>query len=86
MRESGYDVVIDSWTGTFIPARTPGAIVNALSAAIGQALRSPGMVEMLAKEGNEPALQSPAGFAATIAADLKRWGPVVKASGFVAED
>jgi tripartite-type tricarboxylate transporter receptor subunit TctC len=86
MRESGYDVVIDSWTGTFIPARTPAAIMNALSAAIGQTLRSPGMVEMLAKEGNEPALQSPAEFAATIAADLKRWGPVVKASGFVAED
>ena len=86
MRESGYDVVIDSWTGTFMPARTPAAIVNALGAAIGQALRSPGMVEMLAKEGNEPALQSPAEFAATIAADLKRWGPVVKASGFVAED
>jgi tripartite-type tricarboxylate transporter receptor subunit TctC len=86
MLESGYDVVIDSWTGAFIPARTPAAILNALSAAIAQALRSPGMVEMLAKEGNEPALQSPAEFAATIAADLKRWGPVVKASGFVAED
>jgi len=86
MRESGYEVVIDSWTGTFMPGRTPAAIVNALAAAIGQALRAPGMVEMLAKEGNEPALQSPAEFAATIAADLKRWGPVVKASGFVAED
>jgi len=86
MREAGYEVVIDSWTGAFMPARTPAAIVTALGAAIGQALRSPGMVEMLAKEGNEPALQSPAEFAATIAADLKRWGPVVKASGFVAED
>jgi tripartite-type tricarboxylate transporter receptor subunit TctC len=86
MRESGYEVVIDSWTGTFMPARTPAATVDALGAAIGQALRSPHMVEMLAKEGNEPALQSPAEFATTIAADLKRWGPVVKASGFVAED
>jgi len=86
MREQGYEVVIDSWTGVFMPARTPVATVNALNAALGEALRSPRMVEMLAKQGNEPALQSPAEFAATIAADLKRWGPVVKASGFVAED
>ena len=86
MRESGYEVVIDSWTGLFMPAQTPAAIVAALNTEIGQALRSPRMVEMLAKEGNEPALQTPAEFAATIAADLRHWGPVVKASGFVAED
>jgi tripartite-type tricarboxylate transporter receptor subunit TctC len=43
-------------------------------------------METLAMEGNEPALQTPEQFAATIAADLARWGPVVKASGFVAQD
>jgi tripartite-type tricarboxylate transporter receptor subunit TctC len=86
MREAGYEVVIDSWTGLFMPARTPAAIVTALNAEIDAALRSPRMIEMLAKEGNEPALQTPAEFAATISADLRRWGPVVKASGFVAED
>ena len=31
-------------------------------------------------------LERPAEFAATVRADLARWGPVVKASGFVAED
>ena len=44
------------------------------------------MVENLAKVGNEPAFQTPAEFAATVKADIERWSPVVKASGFVAED
>lgn len=86
MREAGYDVVVDSWTGMFLPARAGAATVNALNTALASALRSPRIIETLAMEGNEPALQSPEQFAATIAADLARWGPVVKASGFVAED
>jgi tripartite-type tricarboxylate transporter receptor subunit TctC len=86
MREAGYDVVVDSWTGMFLPARTTARIVNALNAALTEVLRSPRIIETLAMGGNEPALQSPEQFAAMIAADLARWGPVVKASGFVAED
>ena len=44
------------------------------------------MVESLAKIGNEPTFQTPAQFAETVKADIVRWGPVVKASGFVAEE
>ena len=44
------------------------------------------MVDSLAKVGNEPNVQTPAQFAATVKADIARWGPVVKASGFVAID
>ena len=86
MREQGYNVVVDSWLGVFVPAKTPVDIVNALSAAIGEAVKSPQMVENLARLGNEPALQAPEEFSATIKADIARWSPVVKASGFVAED
>jgi len=57
-----------------------------LSATIGEAVKSSEMVDNLAKVGNEPAFQTPAEFAATVQADITRWGPVVKASGFVAED
>ena len=44
------------------------------------------MIENLSKVGNEPWFQTPAEFAATVKADVERWGPVVNASGFVAED
>ena len=86
MSEAGYDVVVESWLGVFVPARTPAAMVGALNAALGEAVRSRELTDGLAKIGNEPAHQSPAEFAATLKADIDRWGPVVKASGFVAED
>ncbi len=86
MREAGYDVVVESWLGVFVPSKTPAGIVNALSAAIADAVKSAPMIDSLAKVGNTPAFQSPADFAATVKADIARWAPVVKASGFVAED
>src|SRR5262245_22950255 len=86
MAEAGYNVVINSWLGVFVPARTPADAVNALSSAVKEAVQSPQMIESLAKLGNEPGFQTPAQFAATVKADIARWGPVVKASGFVAED
>jgi tripartite-type tricarboxylate transporter receptor subunit TctC len=86
MREAGYDVVVDSWSGMFLPAGVPEPVVNALSAAIGRAVTSPRVIESLANAGNSAAFRSPAQFAAIVRADLLRWGPVVKASGFVADD
>jgi tripartite-type tricarboxylate transporter receptor subunit TctC len=64
----------------------PVEIVNALSAAIGEAVKSPQMVESLAKIGNVPAFETPTQFAETVKADIARWGRIVKASGFVAEE
>jgi tripartite-type tricarboxylate transporter receptor subunit TctC len=86
MIEQGFNVVSDSWLGVIAPAKMPDDVVNALSLAIAEAVKSPQMVENMAKIGNEPAFQTPPQFAATLRADIARWGPVVKASGFVAED
>jgi tripartite-type tricarboxylate transporter receptor subunit TctC len=86
MREAGYNVVVESWLGVFLPAKTPAEIVGALSAAMGEAVRSPQMIDNLAKVGNTTAFQSPQDFAATVKADIARWAPIVKASGFIAED
>ena len=86
MREAGYNVVSDSWLGLLAPAKMLAATVNALSAAVGEAVKSPQMVESLAKLGNEPTFQTPGEFAETVKADITRWGPIVKASGFVANE
>jgi len=84
--EAGYNIVRDSWLGVLGPAKMPAEIVNALSAAIAEAVKVPQMIDSLAKVGNEPKFESPADLAATLKADIAWWGPVVKASGFVAED
>lgn len=86
MREQGFDVVVAGWLGAFVPARTPPDIVRALGRAIGEAVKAPDMAAALARFGNVPSFQGPDEFAATVKADLARWGPVVKASGFVAVD
>lgn len=86
IRESGYDVSFETWVGAVGPARMPPDVVLALNAAIGEAIRSPEMTESLAKMGSDTKVQAPDPFAAQVKADLERWGPVVKASGFVAEE
>jgi tripartite-type tricarboxylate transporter receptor subunit TctC len=86
MREQGFDVTVESWLGAFAPAKTPPAIVQTLGDAINAATRSPEFAQSLAKFGNEPAVATPDEFAATVRADYARWAPVVKASGFVAEE
>jgi tripartite-type tricarboxylate transporter receptor subunit TctC len=84
MKEAGYNVVVESYSGVFLPAKTANEIVDALSGAIREASRSKQMIESLAKFGTEPAYLSAAEFTAWIKAEIARWGPVVKASGFVA--
>ena len=85
-RESGYDVVVDSWLGVFLPPKTPADVVTALSTALHDAVKSKEMLDALDKVGNEPTFETPAKFAEIIKADLDRWGPVVKQSGFVADE
>lgn len=85
MKESGYNVVIEAWLGVLVPSKTPVDVVAKLNQAVKQAFSAPDVVEKLAVLGNEPAYQTPAEFAATLRADLERWAPIVKASGFVAD-
>jgi len=85
-KESGYDVVIESWLGVFLPAKVPTDALSALSNAMKQASESPTMKENLAKFAGTATFQTPQQFGETIKSDLNRWGPVVKASGFVAVD
>src|SRR5215468_545697 len=44
MAESGYNVIVESWLGVFVPAKTPAEVVNALSAAIAEAVKSAPMI------------------------------------------
>jgi tripartite-type tricarboxylate transporter receptor subunit TctC len=85
MKEAGYNVVIEPWLGVFVPAKTPADVVAKLNQAVKQTFSSPEVIEKLSVLGNEPAYQTPEDFAATIRADLKRWEPIVKESGFVAD-
>ena len=87
MVEAGYpDVVVQAWLGFLAPGRTPPDTVARLASAIEAAARAPDVTQNMEKFGMQSAPSGPAAFVSTLKADLQRWGPIVKASGFTAED
>ena len=87
MVESGYkDVVAEVWLGVFMPANTPSALVAKASGVINEALKSPELKETYSKFGMDPLQGSPESFAVLVKSGLAAWGPIIKASGFTAED
>jgi tripartite-type tricarboxylate transporter receptor subunit TctC len=70
-----------SWFGLLAPAGTPADVVLRLQQETAKALNSPAIKEKLLAQGAIPSGNSPQEFAALIDAEIKKWAPVVKASG-----
>ena len=75
----GYEVT--SWNGFLAPAGTPDAAIKRLNASFNKVLADPAMRERLIQMGYEPVGGAPELFSAHLAAETKKWGPVIKASG-----
>jgi tripartite-type tricarboxylate transporter receptor subunit TctC len=73
-----------AWFGVFGPAKLPEAITNKLNAVIVASLSDPVLKQRLETEGATPVGDTPAEFAAFVRDDIKRWAPIVKASGATA--
>ncbi|HPH15241.1 MAG TPA: tripartite tricarboxylate transporter substrate binding protein [Burkholderiaceae bacterium] len=70
-----------SWFGLLAPVGTPVDVVNRLQQETAKALNSPAMKEKLLAQGAIPSGNTPTEFAKLIEAEIKKWAPVVKASG-----
>jgi tripartite-type tricarboxylate transporter receptor subunit TctC len=82
MKEAGVEgVEVPLWYGLLAPKATPREIVHTLAAAVAKAARSPDMAQQLAKDGAEPAPNSPEDFDRQLRAEITRWAEVVKVSG-----
>jgi tripartite-type tricarboxylate transporter receptor subunit TctC len=81
-KELGYDIEGAGWYAAYAPAKTPKDVVDRLSTAIIEALKSPDVREKLDNLGMEPTGFGPAELARIHRADFDKWGPVIKASGF----
>jgi tripartite-type tricarboxylate transporter receptor subunit TctC len=75
----GYEV--GSWYGLLAPAGTPPAAVDKISKLVAQIVRRPDIRQKLIEQGATPVGDTPAEFATHIASELKKWAPIVKASG-----
>ena len=70
-----------SWFGLLGPAGLSPDIANRIQQEVAKALASPEMKDKLLAQGAIPSGNTPQQFAAHIDAELKKWQPVVKASG-----
>jgi len=79
--KSGAQLTLAFSAGVLAPAGTPAAIVEHLNATFNGALKSPELVASMAKLGFDPKTWSAQQYAAFLADEMKRWPPIVKASG-----
>ena len=87
LTEAGFPgLEITEWQGLFVPAKTPPAVVHALNRSVRDALDTAEVKAGLIKLFFEAGGTSPEQFADIVKADIARWEPIVKASGFTPEN
>lgn len=69
------------WVGLLAPAGTPAEIVDKLSAAANEALKTEAVKKALDNQGIDPLGSTPAEFATFIAADIAKWEQVLTEAG-----
>ena len=70
-----------AWFGLSMPAGTPKEIIDRMNAEGQKAVRAPDFVKRMNELGYEIMGGTPEQMAAAIQSEVRRWGPVVKASG-----
>ena len=85
MNEMLPGVISTTWAGMAAPGGTPAAIVNRLSSALAEALRSPEIGKYLESSFIDPVGSTPAEMATLIRQERERWGAVIRATGAKAD-
>jgi tripartite-type tricarboxylate transporter receptor subunit TctC len=76
------------WYGIFAPRGTPAAVVQKLSAALKSALKDPDLVKRFNDISTEPMPEdraTPEAAQRTLASEIDRWAPIIRAAGEYAD-
>jgi tripartite-type tricarboxylate transporter receptor subunit TctC len=76
---AGYEA--NSWCGVGVPRGTPREIIERLNREINAGLANPTLKARLADVATTPILFTPAEFGGYMAAEVEKWGKVVRTSG-----
>jgi tripartite-type tricarboxylate transporter receptor subunit TctC len=81
-KEAGYPAIqAQSWFGLFAPAAVPKAVIEKLSGEIADSVASPEVQQRLKGMGAQPIGSRHAEFHPFVAAEVERWGELVRRSG-----
>jgi len=72
--------VTETWYGVLFPAGTADDIVNAMNAVVVKAVQKEDFRAKLAQLGADPLAETPDFFRKMLAAEIERWGKVVRAA------
>ena len=81
----GTSYSVDNWYGIFVPSKTPREIVQKLSGALNQALKTAELISALKAQGAEAGDMNVTQFTTYVKSELDKWGGVVKAGDIKAD-
>jgi len=79
------DFDVSAWTGIFVPAGTPKAVIERLSAETMRIVNDQAYVAQIKNMGTDVATLSPEEFGAFVRKDVAKWTEVIQRSGTRAE-
>lgn len=74
----------DIWLGLAAPAGTPAPVIETINQAVRIAMAPPDLASKLAGQGIQVELSTPEEMRQRAAADLKRWGEIIRTAGIKA--
>lgn len=75
----------NNWYALFVSAKTPPAVVDALSKAVQKAVADPAASARLLQAGAEPKSSSPQELAALLKSDTEKWARLIKTRNITAD-
>ena len=86
MREQGFDMVVGSWQGVYVPKGTPSNVVNRLFTATHETMKNSEVIRRLTDSGISIVTSaSPAEFRKFWEAEIRRFAMVIKEAGLETE-